>query len=179
MKRSTLAPLLAAGFISLCSLAANADMPQVIHDSGRSVPLTPYVAQLIGDADDPTGIDARLFPIRSSLKSSVLTTEGLQVLDPTWLTQPMFVLAADDVSVRWLAYNHTKLLQLNAVGIVVQSPSAKAFKALQKMAMPLHLAPESSPWLASRLHQAGAGVYPLLVQTNGRVFQILGDQHEQ
>ena len=176
MKWMPLHRSIAAGLAALCVDAAAA--PVVVFDSGKSVPLAPYVAQLVGDAEDPGVLDGVPFPIRSSLKSAVLVQEGLQVFDPTWLTQPMFVLAADPVSMRWLAYNHAKLVQINAVGIVVQSPSAAAFKALQKQAQPLQLAPETSPWLASKLSSAGAGVYPLLVQPNGRVYQILGGSHE-
>lgn len=169
-----IAVCLAGCLAAAWSFAAAAQQPQVVYDSGRSVPFAPYVAQLVGDADDPNGIDERLFPLRTSLQSSMLPQDGLQVFDPSWLTQPMFVLAADDISMRWLAYNHAQLVQLKAVGIVVKSSNAAAFKALQKMAAPLHLAPETSSWLASRLHKAGAGVYPLLVHTNGKVFQILG-----
>jgi integrating conjugative element protein (TIGR03765 family) len=170
-----IAAYLAGCLAAAWSIAAAAETPHVVYDSGRSVPLAPYVAQLVGDADDPSGIDDRLFPLLTSLQSSVLSKDGLQVFDPTWLTQPMFVLAADDISMRWLAYNHAKLVQLKAVGIVVKSQNAASFRALQKMALPLQLAPETSPWIASHLIQAGAGVYPLLVQTNGKVFQILGE----
>lgn len=174
MQKLAITQRIATGLAAMWSISAAAQLPQVVYDSGRSVPLAPYVAQLVGDADDPAGIDERLFPLRTSLQSAVLPLDGLQVFEPTWLTQPMFVLAADDISIRWLAFNHAKLLQLNAVGIVVKSSSAAAFRALQKMAAPLPLAPETSSWLAARLHKAGAGVYPVLVQTNGQVFQILG-----
>lgn len=178
MKCMPLPQCIAAGLATLCIANAAAAAPEVVFDSGRSVPLAPYVAQLVGDAEDPGVLDGVPFPIRTTLKSSVLAKDGLQVFDPTWLTQPMFVLAADSVSMRWLTYNHAKLVQMNAVGIVVQSLSAAAFKALQKQAQPLHLAPETSPWLASKLSDLGAGVYPLLIQPNGRVYQILGGGHE-
>lgn len=148
--------------------------PEVIHDSGRSVPLAPYVAQLVGDADDPGVLDGMRFPFGAGrLRSGVLAQEGVQVFDPTWLTQPMFVLAADELSMRWLAFNHDKLVQLQAVGIVVQAGSPVAFKALQRMAAPLRLAPETGSWLSQRLVQAGAGVYPVLVHSTGKAHQIL------
>lgn len=172
MHRRSVIQSLAASLCALCSAAAAGGV-QVLHDSGRSVPLSPYLAQLVGDADAPGVLDGIPFPLRTSLQSAVLPQDGTQVFDPTWLTQPMFVVAADEISMRWLAFNHDKLVQLQAVGIVVQAANPRAFNALHKLALPLHLTAETSPWLASRLHQAGAGVYPLLVQTNGRVFQIL------
>lgn len=148
--------------------------PAVVHDSGRSVPLAPYVAQLVGDADDPGVLEGLRFPFGAGLlRSGVLAQDGVQVFDPTWLTQPMFVLAADELSLRWLAFNHDKLVQLGAVGIVVQAGSPVAFKALQRMAQPLRLAPETGTWLSQQLATVGAGVYPILVHSTGKAHQIL------
>ncbi|WP_404299138.1 PFL_4695 family integrating conjugative element protein [Alicycliphilus denitrificans] len=148
--------------------------PMVVHDSGRSVPLAPYVAQLVGDADDPGVLEGLRFPFGAGLlRSGVLAQDGVQVFDPAWLTQSMFVLAADELSLRWLAFNHDKLVQLQAVGIVVQAGSPVAFKVLQRMASPLRLAPETSSWLSQRLVDVGAGVYPVLVHSTGKAHQIL------
>lgn len=148
--------------------------PVVVHDSGRSVPLATYVAQLVGDADDPGVLEGLPFPFGAELlRSGVLAQDGVQVFDSAWLTQPMFVLAADDLSMRWLAFNHEKLVQLQAVGIVVQAGSPKAFKAMQRMAAPLRLAPETGTWLSQRLVAVGAGVYPVLVHSTGKAHQIL------
>lgn len=149
------------------------DALEVIHDSGRSVPLAPYVAQLVGDADDPGVLDGLRFPFRTRLRAGVLRQDGVQVFDGRWLTQPVFVVAADDLSMRWLTFNHDKLVQLNAVGIVVQAGSPAAFKMLQRLAKPLRLAPETGSYLTEQLAGAGAGVYPVLVHSNGRAYQIL------
>ena len=148
--------------------------PVVIHDSGRSVPLAPYVAQLVGSADDPGVLEGLRFPFGARLlRSGVLPQEGVQVFNSHWMTQPIFVLAADDLSLRWLAFNHDKLVQMQAVGIVVQAGSPMAFKALQRMAAPLRLAPETGTWLSQRLADVGAGVYPVLVHSTGKAHQIL------
>lgn len=149
------------------------DALEVIHDSGRSVPLAPYVAQIVGDADDASVMDGLRFPYRTQLRAGVLRQDGLPVFNSKWLTQPVFVLAADDLSMRWLAFNHDKLVQLKAVGIVVQAGSPAAFKMLQRLAKPLHLAPETGKYLTEQLARAGAGVYPVLVHSNGRAYQIL------
>lgn len=150
--------------------------PEVIHDSGRSVPLAPYVAQLVGDADDPGILDGITFPYRTPLRPGVLARDGVQVFDPQWLTQPVFVIAADDLSMRWLAFNHEKLVQLQAVGIVVQAKSPTAFKLLQRLAQPLRLAPETGAFLSQQLMAKAGGVYPVLVHSDGRAYQILSQQ---
>ena len=86
---------------------------QVLHDSGRSVPFAPYVAQLVGDADDPGVLDGLRFPFGARiLRNGVLAQEGKQVFDSAWMTQPVFVLAADELSMRWLAFNKDQLVQL-------------------------------------------------------------------
>lgn len=147
---------------------------EIVHDSGHSVPLSPYVAQIVGDANDPGVLDGLRFPYRTpQLRAGVLGRDGLKVFDSKWLTQPVFVLAADELSIRWLAFNHAKLVQLSAVGIVVQAGSAKAFKVLQRMAAPLRLAPDTGSYLTEQLSAVGAGVYPLLVHSDGKAYQIL------
>lgn len=147
---------------------------QIIHDSGRSVPMAPYLAQLAGDADDPGALSGVPFPFATRrLRGGVLPVEGMPVFQPEWLTEAVFVVAADDVSFRWLAFNHARLVQLQAVGVVVQAGTAAAYQLMQRLARPMRLAPDSGEWMAERLAAAGAGVYPVLVQTDGRAYQIL------
>ncbi|WP_254303013.1 DUF2859 domain-containing protein [Comamonas thiooxydans] len=98
----------------------------MIHDSGKSVPLAPYVAQIVGGTDEANVLDGLRFPFRSQLRGGVLKQDGVQVFNGQWLTQPMFVIGADDASLRWVAFNHKKLIQLNAVGIVVQARLARS-----------------------------------------------------
>lgn len=146
---------------------------RVLHDSGRGVPLATYIAQLVGAAEENTVLPQTVFPYHTALAPGVLTREGMPVLDAAWLTQPMVIVSADDRSMRWLAFNRERLQQLHAVALVVQAQNAQAFKALQQLA-DLPIAPETSPWLAQRLIKAHAGVYPLLIHTDGRAYQIPG-----
>ncbi|KGH27296.1 PFL_4695 family integrating conjugative element protein [Comamonas testosteroni] len=157
-----------------CSAPALAGVElEMIHDSGKSVPLAPYVAQIVGGTDEANVLDGLRFPFRSQLRGGVLKQDGVQVFNGQWLTQPMFVLGADDASLRWVAFNHKKLIQLNAVGIVVQAATPAAFKLLQQVANPLQLAPDTGAFLAETLIAKGAPVFPVLVHSNGRAYQIL------
>ncbi|WIY36607.1 integrating conjugative element protein [Paracidovorax citrulli] len=147
---------------------------QIIHDSGRGVPMAPYLAQLAGDADDPGALSGVPYPfVTRRLRGGVLQVEGTPVFQPEWLTEAVFVVAADDVSLRWLAFNHARLVQMQAVGVVVQAGTAAAYQMMQRLARPMRLAPDSGEWVSERLAAAGAGVYPVLVQTDGRAYQIL------
>ncbi|CAB5697705.1 PFL_4695 family integrating conjugative element protein [Comamonas aquatica] len=147
--------------------------PTVLHDSGRSVPFSPLVAQLVAGDEAESVLQGLSFPFGTSLQPKVLERDGVQVLDPTWLTQPLAIVAAEDLSMRWLQFNRDTLLQLGAVVLVVQAQNAQGFKQLQELVQPIGIAPEVSPWLAERLHAAGAGVYPVLVHTDGRAYQVL------
>ena len=87
--------ILALGFA--CSVPALAGVElEMIHDSGKSVPLAPYVAQIVGGTDEANVLDGLRFPFRSQLRGGVLKQDGVQVFNGQWLTQPMFVIGADD-----------------------------------------------------------------------------------
>jgi len=165
--------VLAAGVLPSAVAATASGTPQVLFDAGTSVPLAPYIAQLVGGDDEAMVLDGLVFPFRTALQPWVLQRDGVPVLNATWLTQPIAVVGADDLSVRWLAFNHARLVQLGAVVLVVQAKDAQAFKLLQQFVQPMGIAPETSPWLAQALQAVGAGVYPLLVHTDGRAYQVL------
>ncbi|WP_287919151.1 DUF2859 domain-containing protein [Comamonas sp.] len=157
----------------LTTAHADEPAPQVLFDSGRSVPMSAHIAQLVAGDEESNVLEGLTFPFRTSLTTKVLQREGVQVFDAAWMTQPLAIVAADELSMRWLAFNHVQLRKLGAVIVVVQAKDAQAFKLLQQFIKPLGVAPELSPWLASRLQSAGAGVYPLLVHTDGRAYQSM------
>ncbi len=146
---------------------------EMLYDSGASVPLAPYLADLVSTGSQQAVMQDLAFPIRSALQPGVLAAEGIPVFDPKWLVQPMFIVAADARSMRWLEYNQPRLAQLHAVGLVVQADTPAEFKVVQRVAQGLPVAPVTGEWLAERLQAAGAGVYPVLVQPDGRVYQAL------
>lgn len=169
----SLKALVAIAAWMLASAHADEPAPQVLYDSGRSVPISAHIAQLVAGDEESNVLEGLSFPFRTRLTTKVLKREGVQVFDAAWLTQPLAVVAADELSMRWLAFNHDKLRKLGAVIVVVQAKDAQAFKLLQQFVKPMGVAPELSPWMASRLQAAGAGVYPVLVHTDGRAYQVM------
>jgi len=162
-----------ACLLAATAVHANSPALQVLHDSGRSVPFAPLIAQLVAGDDEESVLEGISFPFATRLQPKVLRQAGLQVLDPAWLTQPIAIVGTDAVSQQWLKFNYDTLLQLGSVVLVVQAQHPQAFKQVQSLVQPMGLAPELSPWLAERLHAAGAGVYPVLVHTDGRAYQLL------
>ena len=76
----------------------------------------------------------------------------------------IFLIGDDDLSRRWLALRRDQLIQLNAVGYVVNVASKAAWDDLQHQANGLKLLPVSGSDLAVRL---GISHYPVLISEKG------------
>lgn len=76
----------------------------------------------------------------------------------------IFLIGDDDLSLRWLALRRDQLIQLNAVGYVVNVASKAAWDELQHQANGLELIPVSSSDLAVRLRISH---YPVLISEKG------------
>lgn len=138
-----------------------------IDAGGPTVPVDPYFSYLIAGDDQPAVLQGLTFPMVSRLKPGVLIGRSRQVIDPQWLTQPIFVVGADEVSLAWLRRHQDALRRLGASGVVVSAPSAQAFKQAQRAADGLPLAPALGSWLQDRLVAAGVSVVPLLIALDG------------
>ena len=147
----------------------------VIHDSGHAIPLAPYLSYLTAGSGQPGVLPDFQFPIRAPITAGVLTTEDIVVFEARWLTQPMFVLGADQASALWLRHNHERLSAMGAWGVVIAAPDKASFKALQQFSEGIPLAPSQGSWLGGRLAEAGVNAYPVLIGTDGRARQILSD----
>lgn len=76
----------------------------------------------------------------------------------------IFLIGDDDLSRHWLALRRDRLVQLNAVGYVVNIVSKAAWDDLQHQANGLELLPVSGSDLAVRL---GISHYPVLISEKG------------
>ncbi|EFH3744916.1 conjugal transfer protein [Escherichia coli] len=105
-------------------------------------------------------------------KASVLPVSTPELspgaLDARALPMPgmrsIFLIGDDDLSRRWLALRRDQLIQLNAVGYVVNVASKAAWDDLQHQANGLELLPVSGSDLAVRL---GISHYPVLISEKG------------
>ncbi len=165
----------------VCTAATTATQPDqpieltVIHDSGHAIPLAPYLSYLTAGSGQPGVLPDFQFPILARITAGVLTKEDIAVFEARWLTQPMFVLGADQASALWLRHNHARLSGMGAWGVVIAAPDKASFKALQQFADGIPLAPSQGTWLEERLAEAGVNAYPVLIGTDGRARQILSD----
>ncbi len=171
--------VVAAFFGSACSAGPTATRPNapialtVIHDSGYSIPLAPYLSYLVPGLAQPGALPDFEFPILALLRPGVLTREDVPVFDAQWLVQPIFILGTDRVSVQWLTHNRDRLTAMHAWGVVISAPDLASFKNLQQFAQGMEIAPSQGPWLDQHLARAGINAYPVLIGTNGRARQIV------
>jgi integrating conjugative element protein (TIGR03765 family) len=80
------------------------------------------------------------------------------------LSQPIFLIGSDELSVAWLRQRGDVLRELGAVGLVVNVTDANSFAALRKVAAGLTLIPSSGDDIAGLLKISH---YPVLITQTG------------
>jgi integrating conjugative element protein (TIGR03765 family) len=150
------------------------DPLEQIYDSGRSVPIAPYMSGLVNTEPDGQGNvkPGQRFPILTRLRQAALAQE-VQVLDPRWLTQPIALIGIDRHSLAWLLMHQDQLAAMHAKVLVIQALEPRHIRMAQAVVPRLDFLPQEGPWLEARLREAGAGVFPLLIGTDGVARQIL------
>ncbi len=159
------------GALLLCASAAvHAEQPAVIHDSGRTIPIAQYFGFALEGASSSTVSPLAHFPVHTpQLRPGLLSATTRHLSRSEWLPQPVFVIGADARSRAWLTRWHADLERLGALGVVLEVADGDSFKSLQRIAAGIRLAPTSSPALVADLLEQGIAVYPLLIQTDGRI----------
>ncbi len=170
--------ILAAGLAGMLCLPwpalagpGNSGQPLQEINAGPAVPVAPYLSHLLAGQDQPlTGV---AFPLVSRLKPGRLKAGLGPVLDSRWLTEPVFVIGADEASIAWLTRQGEALRRLGASGVVLAAQDATAFKRVQQLAnehsLPIAHGPDR--WLEERLLARNAGVLPVLILLDGHATQ--------
>jgi integrating conjugative element protein (TIGR03765 family) len=144
----------------------------VIHDSGATRPLVPLLGEIA--ADEPIGPRAdasppdlgaanieRLLPIRSP----GLTPDKVEPRSIEYrFARPFFLIGADSISREWLATHRNELLQIGAVGMLVQAETVEDLRLVAELANGLLILPASATDIAEAL---GLSHYPVLISGKG------------
>lgn len=97
------------------------------------------------------------FPVTSELTPGTVQS---RTINAHALVQPLFLIGYDKLSAQWLAERYEILKELNAMGLVVNVPSAQAMAELQAIAPDVILQPIPGDDLASTI---GVEHYPVLI----------------
>ena len=164
---------LAIPLLFLCALTPvfAASPLTVLHDSGDTQPLSPLL-EASGFNQEAEASD--LPPIAPPLE--VVRQQTVTVRSPslspgvqpriavgragTFLPRPIFLVGADEASLRWLANHRIALSTLGAVGLVVQANGEADMLKVMHVAGDLPLAAGSGETLAE---QFGLRHYPVLI----------------
>jgi len=160
------------GFVAvLVPLVAQAELT-VIYDSGNTQPLAPFL-EVIEDIEDPQQQPA---PTHNQLGAADIKTllpinsAGLSPgpIQPRAVkrpfTRPFFLIGSDALSQQWLSQYRDRLLEIGAVGMLVQAETATDLEAIAKIGQGLQIMPASGSDIARAL---GIKHYPVLVSKEG------------
>ena len=143
----------------------------VLYDSGDTLPLAPLL-EASGFTSEPDHDDLPPIapPMDAVLQQQVTVrspslTPGVQpriaVGDAgTHLPRPIFLVGADELSLRWLAEHRIRLSTLGAVGLVIEADGVADVLHVKRAAGDLPLAAGSGEMLAE---QFGLRHYPVLI----------------
>ena len=137
----------------------------VIDELGPTQPLAPLL-DVLGEREAPSdqtasmqraGDPAALLPIRSpGLSLGVLQTRAISLP----LTRPVFLIGADAGSLRWLTDHHQQLVDIGAIGMLVQADTLDDLAAVAAAADGLSILPASASDIAAALQ---ISAYPVLI----------------
>jgi integrating conjugative element protein (TIGR03765 family) len=157
--------------------------PQVLYDSGLTWPLAPYLAIFDEDWVNEEGVDEdrsaespasppatasgvtldALLPIRTpEMSPGAVRARGPQAAATG--ARPVFLIGTDPLSLEWLAAHRARLIELGAVGMLIEADSVEAVRQVATRAEGLKILPASGAELARAL---GVRHYPVLISARG------------
>lgn len=165
--------MLVAVIASLAAAIAATGMAQaapiIIHDTGRGLSLAPYYAPLKGTAAEtappvrvPDSVADGLLPIHTPEMSPGSVAK--RPLNKPELTQPLFLIGPDARSLAWLRRHRERLIQINAIGMLVEANTLSDLQAVAAISKGLRIMPASASDIARLL---GLTHYPVLIARSG------------
>ena len=151
----------------LLCLGAHAREPlTVIYDSGDTLPLEPYLPKRALQEKVTTQKKNGQLPFKLPITTPSMQPGKVTVTPKAlrYLQQPLFLVGADQVSRDWLAERRERLIQLGAVGLLVEAKDRQEVEAVLAIAEGLRLVPASAEGFAAKL---GLTHYPILLSKEG------------
>jgi integrating conjugative element protein (TIGR03765 family) len=144
----------------------------VIYDSGNTQSISQYLPQRFEQENTKQSrqsvllkkqkILAYTLPITTPSLSPGVVTASPKAL--RYLQQPLFLVGSDERSKNWLIEKREQLIQLGAVGLLIQAEDTKDVEAMYILAQSLRLVPASAEGFAAEL---GLTHYPILLSNQG------------
>lgn len=153
MKQATLALALMA-----LTTTSMADM-DILHDSGRTKPSSAYLESLKSGPVERKRPSVAKMAMPHTPEMSLGRVQPRKVkLD--YLPSPMFLIGADQTSLRWLSNHKASLKKAGAVGLIVNADSHQQLQKAIQVTQGLQVSPASGSDLAKQFKLRH---YPVLI----------------
>ena len=149
------------------STVAYGEKLTVIYDSGDTLSITPYKKRVQPETRPPTKIKpipkhpitlSPNFPITTpQLSPKIVAPRSISL---PHLQTPIFIIGSDTFSRQWLQERKDELMNVGAVGLLVEAESLEALKSMQVLGDGLHITAVPGQDIARQL---GIKHYPVLI----------------
>jgi integrating conjugative element protein (TIGR03765 family) len=147
-------------FIVLMATLVNAQAePTVIHDTGKTISIDRYFEPLNMPDEKPSPMAKPQYKDVTTPEMTVGKVRQRQLNLPL-LSSPIFLVGTDPVSKKWLANNKAALINMVAVGMIINTSSEKDTVDILKMTSGLTVSTASASTLARRFKLRH---YPVLI----------------
>jgi integrating conjugative element protein (TIGR03765 family) len=143
----------------------------VIYDNGPTASTAPYYARLRAAVELAKRNAAKPVQIPKSIAQSILPVRtptmspgkvDAYTVNLTQMSRPFFIIGSDSFSQKWLAKHAQKLVQLGAVGMLVQAETEADLRRIADLGPDLRIAPVNGTDVAKNLHLKH---YPVLISS--------------
>lgn len=143
----------------------------VIYDNGPTAATAPYYQRLRGAIDLAKRKAAQPVGVPKSIVHSILPVRtptmspgkiNAYAVNLSQMARPFFIIGSDPLSQKWLAKHAQKLVQIGAVGMLVQAETEADLRRIADLGPDLRIAPVNGTDVAKNLHLTH---YPVLISS--------------
>ncbi|WP_444944846.1 integrating conjugative element protein [Microbulbifer sp. ZKSA006] len=138
----------------------------VIYDSGDTLPIAQYLPKRSEPQPKQSALPSKHKAFQLPIETPSMSPGRVSATERTlkYLQQPLFLIGADKQSKAWLQARRDQLVELNAIGLLVQVDTLEEIKAIKALANGLRLMPASAESFAKPL---ALKHYPVLISKDG------------
>lgn len=138
----------------------------VIYDSGETLPLAPYLPKRAPKKSLNLHEKAAQSPFQLPITTPSMSPGEVTVTPKSlrYLQRPLFLVGADALSKEWLVEKREQLIQVGAVGLLIEAKDRSEVEDILVLSEGLRVIPASAEGFAAKL---GLTHYPILLSKSG------------
>lgn len=138
----------------------------IIYDSGNTFSIAPYVPGRVDSEVVRVAPNQNSAPFQLPIETPAMRPGRVMVtpISLRYLQQPLFLVGSDPVSQAWLEEKQQALIEISAVGLLIEAKDMADVETMLSIAGDLRLVPASAQGFAEKL---GLTYYPILLSKDG------------